>query len=388
MSFFRNKQFLVVLLSHLMVDVYVSQRAVLLAFIALALGLSNTWLGIVTTAAMLVAGLGQPFFGWLSDRIDYRWLVVGGLVWLVVGFSLAAVVPLAAAPFFIIFANLGSGAYHPAGNMQATIIGREDPLHRESLAASLFFSFGQIAAFIGPIVGGAFLDTIGRIGLLFLSIPAAILSVYNLVVFRGGSKKTVTRRTDEVLPVEGKAEPAVGSMAIVALFFFMAFQTWSQTNITTFIPKALGDMGQPAAIYGLMTALFTGGSALGNVLGGSLADRIGRKKLLLSSMVLSVVPISLIAAVPYSWLWYILIPICGLTTGAGFGVMVSMTQRQLPLKMGVASGLVLGFVFVAGASGAYISGRVADAAGFTAVFYLSAFIALLAFITGFAIKDR
>lgn len=388
MSFFRNKQFLVVVLSHLMVDIYVSQRAVLLAFIALSLGLSNTWLGVVTTAAMLVAGLGQPFFGWLSDRIDYRWLVVGGLIWLVAGFSLAAVVPLSMAPFFIIIANLGSGAYHPAGNMQATIIGREDPLHRESLAASLFFSFGQVAAFIGPIVGGAFLDTIGRTGLLFLSIPAGVLTIFNLLVFRGGSKKTVTHHATESLPEEGKAEPAVGAMAIAALFFFMAFQTWSQTNITTFIPKALGDMGQPAAIYGLMTALFTGGSAIGNVLGGSLADRMGRKKLLLGSMLLSVIPIALIAALPYSWLWYVLIPLCGLTTGAGFGVMVSMTQRQLPLKMGVASGLVLGFVFVAGASGAYISGIVADAAGFSVVFYLSAAIALLAFLAGLAIKDR
>ena len=70
-----------------------------------------------------------------------------------------AFLPIAFTPGMLIAANLGAGAFHPAGATQAIQIGREDPQKRESLATSIFFLGGQLAFFIGPLLGGLLLDS-------------------------------------------------------------------------------------------------------------------------------------------------------------------------------------------------------------------------------------
>ncbi|NIM07001.1 MAG: MFS transporter, partial [Armatimonadetes bacterium] len=57
-----------------------------------------------------------------------------------------------------------------------------------------------------------------------------------------------------------------------------AFRSWTQANMVTFLPKYYSDLGFRPSFFGFIAALFMGGAALGNLMGGWLADRHGRRR--------------------------------------------------------------------------------------------------------------
>ena len=129
-------------------------------------------------------------------------------------------------------------------------------------------------------------------------------------------------------------QAAGGEWFIVALVIVAALQSWTQQNINTFLPKYLSDLGQTPAVYGLMTGLFMGGSGLGNVLGGSLADRFGRRRVAVRALALASLPLFLIARVGWSPWLYLLVPLSGMLTGAVHSIIVVLAQRVVRRRHG------------------------------------------------------
>ena len=146
----------------------------------------------------------------------------------------------------------------------------------------------------------------------------------------------------------------------------------------TFVPKYLSDLGQSPAIYGLVSGLFMGGSALGNILGGNLADRFGKQRVAMTMLTLASVPLFLISRAGGSPWLYLLVPLSGLLTGSVHSIIVVIAQRTIRGGMALATGLTLGFMFSAGALGTLLSGPLADAWGFPPLFQMTSGLVLVA----------
>jgi FSR family fosmidomycin resistance protein-like MFS transporter len=157
-----------------------------------------------------------------------------------------------------------------------------------------------------------------------------------------------------------------------------AFQSWVQQNMVTFLPKHLELLGKTPGEYGFLAALFMGGSAIGNVLGGNLADIFGKRKVASTALILASIPIGAIAIVGWSEWLYLLVPLAGGFTGATHSIIVVLAQRLIPSGMGLASGLILGFMFSAGALGAMLSGYFADIWGIPLMFGITVGLVLAA----------
>jgi MFS transporter, FSR family, fosmidomycin resistance protein len=373
MSLLFDKLFSSVALSHLFVDVLNGQRAVLLAYLSGPLGLTNAALGLVSTIYVVSAALIQPVFGHLADRTGPRWVVAGGVLWMAVFFSLALVIPGPFALALLVIASLGSGAFHPAGAMQATLSGRTHYAGRETTATAYFFVFGQFGHFAGPVLAGPLLENFGTWGLLCLVLPAIPVGI------------NAARRLPDTRIVPVQANPGIErsdrlilNMALLSFVLVAGLQSWAQQNMVTFVPKHLSDLGQPASVYGLVAALFMGGSAFGNVLGGSLADRFGKRRVAAGALALASVPLYLFPDLGWSFWLYLVVPLAGLLTGSVHSILVVLAQRQIPGGMALASGLILGFMFSSGALGTLVSGYLADLWGLPLVFHLNGLIALAA----------
>jgi MFS family permease len=381
-----DRLFSSVALSHLAVDLVNGQRGIFLAYLSIPLGLTNAAVGLVSTIYAFAASLSQPLFGFLSDRLGARWVVAGGVLWMMSFFTLALFAQSAWALVFLVIASVGSGAFHPAGSAQATALGRNHLAGREATAASYFFVFGQAGYFFGPLAGGPLLDRFGPPGLLVIAaacLPISLFAGWELrrlpvpqVRWAGSPLKIRS-------PLISFRAPA---SVVVALVLVAAFQSWIQQSMNTFLPKYLADLGQPASVYGAISGIYMGGYALGNLAGGNLADRIGRRRVIITSMLLSFLPLSLIAYAQTSFWLYILVFLAGLMTGSAFTVIVVIGQGMLPGGEGLASGLILGFLFSAGALGVLGSGYLADLFGFQAIFYLSGLLALLASLAAIGLQ--
>lgn len=368
-------------LGHLMVDLLNGSRSVLLAYLSEPLGLTNADIALISTLYVWTASMTQPVFGWLTDRFGPRWLAAGGLLWMMFFYALAMFLPGKSSLTLLVVASLGSAALHPAGAMQATLRGRTHYAGRETTAASFFFMFGQMGFFVGPIIAGPLLGAFGLYGLLIpagLCLPVALNAGWQL-------------RHTRPLQLPGKQPSAIQVNRSVGFIIILAtvaiLQAWAQQNMMTFLPKYLRDLGQAPAIYGLITGLFMGGSALGNVLGGQLADRFGKQRVAGIMLALASLPLFTIAQVGWSPWLYLLVPLSGMLTGSVHSIVVVIAQGVIKGGMALASGLILGIMFTAGAFGTLLSGPLADSRGFPPVFQMTAGLVLAAALVTVRLKE-
>jgi FSR family fosmidomycin resistance protein-like MFS transporter len=386
MSLLLDALFNSVAYGHFIVDAINGQRSVLLTYWSQQTGMSNTTLALVTTIYVWVASLSQPVFGWVADRFGKsRLLAAGGILWLTAFFALALSLPVEWAIPCLILASLGSAAFHPVGTMHASLRGKTLLVGKETTSTSWFFLFGQVGYFMGPIAGGPLLQNFGPAGLLVLVAPALVIGLNASWKLKG--PLPAPRPPGVELPKSGPGRP-VGKWFILALVIVASLQSWTQQNMNTFLPKYLSDLGQAPSVYGLMAGLFMGGSALGNVLGGSLADRFGRQKVAVCALALAGFPLFLISRVGWSPWLYLLVPLSGALTGAVHSIIVVLAQRVVRGGMAMASGLTLGFMFSAGALGTLLCGPLADMWGFPPVFMMTSGLVLVAAIAALALRER
>lgn len=383
MSLFRNKNFVAAALGHFMVDSLNGTRAVLLTFLSIPLGLTNALLGLYTTLYVIASAVAQPIFGYLADRIGLRRVLAGGVIWMALFYALGVAVPGKTALVFLVLASAGSGAFHSAGAAQAAVAGRTSMAGRETLSASLFFVFGQLGFFIGPILGGVLLDLWEPVSLVSMALLAAVAGTW-AIIYRGPE---VTAQK----AASGKAAPSLAYPLtfILALAAVAACQSWAQQNVVTFLPKSLSDQGQTAAQYGLVSAFFMAGSAVGNVVGGGLSDRFGRWKVIAVSLAAAALPLFLMGRVDPGAGLYAVILAAGVCSGAAFSAIVVLSQRLMPGGIALASGLALAFIFSSGSIGALVSGSLADqSGGYGSVFMLSAALSLVGGLLALTLREK
>jgi FSR family fosmidomycin resistance protein-like MFS transporter len=186
------------------------------------------------------------------------------------------------------------------------------------------------------------------------------------------------------------ARPAVifDRKYVTVLALVGGLQAWTQQNMITFVPKYLHDIGQSPVIYGLVAGLFMGGSAIGNLMGGAMADKYGKQRVAMTVLLLASAPLAIISQIGWSPWLYVLVPLAGLLTGSVHSIVVVLAQRALPMGMATASGLTLGFIFSVGALGTLLCGPLADKVGWPPVFLLTAGLALGAALLTLALRDQ
>src|SRR5574341_217902 len=378
MSLLFDSLFSSIALSHLMVDVFNSSRPVLLTY----LGLSETQIALISTIYIWASALTQPFFGWISDRVGPRWLAAGGVLWMTVFFAGVVYVPGAGGLLCLIIAALGSSSFHPVGAVQATLQGRQRLTGRETTAASLFFMAGQMGHFVGPVITGLILARLGLPALVILpvvSIPIGFALAYQLRANRPHPRPT---QGDNQIRLQA-------SLAFIILLALVAtLQSWSQANMINFMPKYIKDLGLSAATYGNIAGLFMGGSALGNVVGGHFGDRYTKRKVAGTALLFAALPIYIISRIGWSPWLYVLIPLAGACTGSVHSIMVVLAQRIISGGMALASGLILGFIFSAGALGMLLTGPLAENYGFPTVLVMTTGLVLLASPLAWMLREK
>ena len=363
MHLLRNRALIQLSLGHMFLDLFSSVVPVLLAFLSVPMGLTNAQIATAASIYNFVSSLIQPAFGWLTDRIGSRWIGSLGLLWTMVTMSLVVVVGQMGSYSLLVavlcLAALGSAAFHPQGAMNATHV---EERYRTT-SASIFFFFGNMGLMSGPLLAGVILQNFGPATFPLL-ILAGLPVVFLLATTAPLSEKSQLPGQDGEAGPRKRSRAYLTLAVLAPLVTMIAFRSWANFGTTTFLPKFFQDQGWDPTSYGIIASLWMLGTAIGNVAGGPLADRFGRRRLVSLSL-FAMVPIMVVLPLSGGWLPFPLTVLGGLTSGLSFSVIMVLAQSLLPGGKGLASGFTMGFMFASGAIGNVINGWLADWLGLT-----------------------
>jgi FSR family fosmidomycin resistance protein-like MFS transporter len=351
-EFLRNGRLLTLMLGHFTVDSYVGVLPVLYPVLIGRFHLSLATVGLVSLAYGGMAAISQPLFGLLADRFGTR-LTGVALCWTALAFALVGFADTF--PLLLVLAcasGLGSGAFHPLGALDVRAL---LPAWRRSAGMSIYVTAGTVGVAVGPLIGIAAFGAFNLHGTALLLIPGVIAGGYLLWRMRG--QVTATR-------VHGAARAAGGTplFALAVVIGVMMSRSWTVNVFQAFTPTWYQQMGYGADFYGPLATTLVLASAVGTVGCGALADRFGRRTVILATLVLTTPAILLYTMYPGPWA-FLTGMLIGFLAASTAPLMLLMAQQLLVARAGLASGLVMGLGFVTGAIGVPINGAIADSIG-------------------------
>lgn len=359
---FGNRRLVTLMLGHFTVDSYVGVLPVLYPLLIGRFHLDLGTVGLVSLAYSGMAAISQPLFGILADRFGTRFTGLA-LVWTALSFSTVGLAPSFPVLVAIAFASgLGSGAFHPLGALTV----RESLQERgRNFAMSVYVTGGTVGVAMGPLIGVVLFGLLGVRGTAVLVLPGLVTGGFLVVWMRRHAGTALPGRSDLV----AAARAATPMLPLVATVTVMASRSWTMMTLQSFTPTWYHLLGYQSWFYGPLATVIVLASAAGTVGCGSLADRFGRKAVIVATMVLSVPAVALFVAFPgpLAFVWAILVGFLAASTAP---LMLVLAQELMVGRMGLASGLVMGLGFVAGAVGVPVTGAVADHLGLQAALAL------------------
>jgi len=382
-DFLRNGKLLTLMLGHLTVDTYAGVIPVLFPVLIGRFRLSLATVGLVSLAYSGMAAVSQPLFGVLADRHGTR-LTGLALCWTALTFALIGFVtsfPLLVALAFA--SGLGSGAFHPMGALDVRAL---LPRWRRSFGMSIYVTAGTVGVAVGPLIGILLFGAFGIHGTGLLVVPGLVSGGYLLWRMRGTALGVAGRRR------AAGAGGRVPMFAVAVVIGVMMSRSWTVNVFQAFTPTWYEQLGYGPGFYGPLATTLVLASAVGTVGSGTLADRYGRRTVILATLVFSVPAIWLFTMFPGPWAFGSAILI-GFLAASTAPLMLLMAQQLMADRAGLASGLVMGLGFVTGAIGIPINGAIADAIGLqsslmTHVVLVIATIALAWFLPGESEMER
>jgi MFS transporter, FSR family, fosmidomycin resistance protein len=343
--------------------------------------LSFVQIGVITLTYQACASLLQPIIGIYTDKHPKPYSLSAGMC-----FTLVGIVTLALAPTYAsvlasaALIGAGSAIFHP----ESSRIARLASGGRHGLAQSIFQVGGNAGSAMGPLLAAWIILPHGQPSLAWFAI-AALIAIVVLARVGGWYKRQHIDRpkASHVSAAIAPVSPARvrGSIAVlVILIFSKYFYVASITSYFSFYLIEKFHISVRSAQIHL--AVFLLAMALGTLFGGSLGDRIGRKRVIWVS-ILGIAPFTLI--LPYvDLMWVgILTFIIGLILSSAFSAIVVFAQELMPGNVGAVSGLFFGFAFGIGGIGAAVLGGLADQHGIEFVYRICAFLPLLGMVAAF-----
>ena len=340
------------------------------------LGLTFTQIGLITFVFQGTASILQPLVGFYTDKRPMPYAMAGGMA-----STGAGLILLAHAQTFglvllsVALIGLGSAIFHP----EASRIARLAAGMRPGFAQSVFQVGGNAGTAVGPLAAAWIVLQRGQISIEWFAGIAMVGMILLALVGRWfvtvGSVRALARKARA--RAASTLSPRIvrfGMFMLILLIFSKFLYSVSFSSYYAFYLMERFALTEQQALNCLF--IFLAAVAAGTIIGGPIGDRIGRRRVILWS-ILGILPLT--AVLP----WLPLIPtvivaaLAGLILASAFPAMVVYAQDLMPQYTGMVAGLLFGLAFGIAAIGAAALGILADQIGIIAVYKICAFLPLI-----------
>ena len=315
---------------HFFNDAYGSLLSPLGPALSSSFGVPIGSIALLVAVYSLTSSVLQPLAGIWGERMDRRLMLASGPILTASGLTLMGYMPSFLLLILLVaVAGLGSAFFHPAG---AAYVASYSPQNQRGLWASLFSAGGTAGMALGPLLAGP----LGLKGLVWLMPVGLLVGVISYLMAPQVDSRAKRHSLEEYLVIFRGPMVTLWGMAVLRALASAAY-----TGLLPFILKARG-FGQHEIGYSLATLAVA--AAVGGVVGGRYSDKMGRVKILRSSVLLALpLYVGLVFSSPDQLWFYPLTFLVGAMVNASIPVGVVTAQEYAPKHVAVASSIMMGF---------------------------------------------
>lgn len=367
---------------HLLVDFNQGALASLIPFLVLEKDLSYAIAASLVLYMNLVSSIVQPLFGIISDKKTNLWILPLSLL-----FASGGICYLGFAEDYIhqvigvLISGIGIAAYHPDSSKLVNTITTNN-LGRNM---SIFSVGGNLGFGVSPIIITLIMTTLGFKGISLILIPTIILSVIiiKLIVL---DENTVNASVKD-LNKDNEYKNDWKSFSLLSVVLFGRSIIFYGLN--TFLASYLiSELSQTKTMGNIALSILFISGAVGTLLGGKIADKIGFTKIINGSFLIMPILIIILAISNNAIFSIIMLVPIGLSLFATYSPIVILGQKFLPKNKGFASGVTLGLSMSIGGIVTPLLGKIGDIFNLQVVIFILSIIAIIGALFSFTIKDK
>src|SRR4029079_16936161 len=262
---------------HLAVDFASGSVPALIPFLTDRFDLNYAFAAMLLLASTASSSLVQPLFGLWSDRRGALWLIPAGTMLAAGGVGGAAISPVYPLVLvLVLLGGLGVAAFPPEGSKFAAYASG-----RKRASGMSYFNTGGNAGYaLGAFVTGQLVVWLGLVGGLVAMVPVFLASLALIRVLPRLSLLTPETRATEM----HRGDDRRRAMALLGIVISLRSVAWF--TLLAFVPLWIVSLGHSKADGNRLLFVMLLSGAVGTLLLGPVADRIGLRVTLVTTQAL------------------------------------------------------------------------------------------------------
>lgn len=334
-SNFKTRQVIVLAVGHFAVDFYAGFLPPLIPILQKSLMISLSEVAFLVSVFSLSTTFSQTVFGYIFDRWHQISLLV--LAPLLAGISMTSLGLMnsyGSLLIILIFGGISIAGFHPLG---AALVAVESG-RRHSFGMSIFVTGGTVGVATGSLIVSFLIERVGATGPMYAGFFGALVSVviWWLFDFTTRRKMEIKSSSDLSLNKARYKELLIfGVLAMTRAFVVL--------GTLTFIPFFILKQNESLEAVGIILFVFGLTGGIGGFTAGKLVEKIGEKLVLLASFLLPVPLFAVFLVLGNSVIGVASLGMAGYWLYSGVPVLISLSQRNFPSRVGLISSVVMGF---------------------------------------------
>lgn len=290
--------------------------------------------------------------GVLSDRMGPRLPLIAGRVLAVIG---AFISYRTTNIWMLIVARMiwgmGDASFFCIG---MSYVSRLFPAEKRGRAMGIFQAVELVGSFMGQTIGGYAAAVYGPRFNFLLTTIVAVIALISVTMIRGNSSAMqISKKKVSLIPTREEMKKVLNRTLLVACVINLVSMMINSGLLGTILPiYATENLGLSLTQYALLVSVSTVGSISGNLAGGALSDKMGRKRVLLVGFAIGALSIFGITVFPSFIPLLVMMFFKGIFWGIVYGVVPAYIADAVPDEVrGIGIGTFRTFMDLGGLVG-------------------------------------
>ena len=321
--------------------------------------------GLAVSGYFLLRMFTEFPIGVIGDKIGPKLPLIAGRVLAVIG---AFICYKTTSIWMLIFARIiwgmGDASFFCIG---MTYVSKLFTSEKRGRALGVFQAVEMIGSFLGQTIGGYVAGQYGTRANFLATTLMAIVALASVTLIKGEGSTETSLKGVSLLPSREDLMKVVNRTVIVACIINLVCMMNNNGIRGTLLPIYVTEViGIELTRYAFLVSGSTVGSVSGNLIGGYLSDRIGRKKVLLAGLGLGAISLSGISIFTGFYPLLVMMFLNGVFWGIVYGVVPAYIADAVPDEVrGIGIGTFRTFMDLGGLIGPVVMTSIAEFVGGT-----------------------